>query len=97
MHSRFWDVLRDIRSLINKPEEALFTLHTPIGAITVDRFVYRSETGFILLQGIDEGGRERTVGFSEHQLSTFALEIRTKPGGRGGQVRFNRSMAESLS
>jgi hypothetical protein len=97
MDSHFWDIIRDVRSLINKPDDALFVLHTPIGAITVDRFVYRSETGFVFLQGTDENGRERTAGFSEQQLSTFALEFRTKPGGKDERIRFNPHVAENLS
>ena len=96
MDSHFWDIIRDIRSLIHKPDDALFILHTSIGAITVDRFVYRSEAGFVFVQGADENGKERTAGFSEHQLSTFPFEIRTKPGGKDGQIRFNPYVAESL-
>jgi len=97
MDSHFWDIIRDIRSLIHKPDDALFTLHTPIGATAVHRFVYRSEAGFVFLQGIDESGRERTAGFSEEQLSTFPFEIRMKPGGKDGQIRFNPYVAESVS
>lgn len=97
MDSHFWDILRDIRTLIHTPENAFIILHTPIGAITVDRFVYRSETGFVFIQGTDESGRERTAGFSERQLSTCAFEIRTRPGSKGGQIRFNTYVAESLS
>ena len=96
MDSHFWDVYRDLRSLIQKPDDALYVLHTSIGAITVHRFVYRSEAGYVFLQGFDENGREMTVGFSEQQLSTFAFEIRTKTGGGSGQIRFNPSVAESL-
>jgi hypothetical protein len=97
MNSHFWDIVRDIRSLIHKPDDALFILHTPIGAITIDRFVYRSEAGYVFLQGADENGRERTVGFSEQQLKTFPFEVRTKPGGKEGQIKFNPYVAESLS
>ncbi len=97
MDSHFWDIVRDIRSLIHKPDDALFIVHTPIGAITVDRFVFRAEAGFVSLQGNDENGRQLTAGFSERQLATFPLEIRTKPGGRNGQIRFNPYVAESLS
>ena len=97
MDSHFWDIIRDIRSLIHKPDDALFIVHTSIGAITVDRFVYRAEAGFVFLQGNDENGRERTVGFSEQQLSTFQFEIRTKPGGKDGQIRFNPYVAENVS
>ena len=97
MDSRLWDIVRDIRSLIHKPDDALFILHTPIGTITVDRFVYRSEAGFVFLQGTDENGRERVAGFSEQQLSTFPFEIRPKPGGKDGQIRFNPYAAESVS
>ena len=97
MDSHFWDIIRDIRSLIHKPDDALFIIHTSIGAITVDQFVYRSEVGFVFLHGTDENGKERIAGFSEQQLSTFPFEIRTKPGGKGGQIRFNPHVAESLS
>ena len=97
MDSHFWDIIRDIRSLIHKPDDALFIIHTTIGAITVDRFVYRSEAGFVFLQGTDENGRERTVGFSEQQLSTFSFEMRTKPGGKDGAIRFNPYVAEIVS
>ncbi len=97
MDSRFWDVYRDVRSLIQKPDEALFILHTSIGAITVHRFVFRPEAGYVLLQGVDENGRERTAGFTEQQFSTFAFEIRTKSMSNNGQVRFNPKVAESLS
>jgi hypothetical protein len=97
MDSRFWDIVRDIRSLIHKPDDALFILHTPIGEITVDRFVYRAEAGYIFLQGTDGNGKERIAGFSEQQLSSFPFEIRTRPGGKDGQIRFNPYVAESLS
>jgi hypothetical protein len=97
MDSHFWDIIRDIRTLIHRPDNALYILHTPIGAITVDRFVYRAETRVVFLQGNDENGRERTVGFSEQQLSTFPFEIRTKSGGKDGQIRFNQYAAESVS
>jgi hypothetical protein len=97
MDSHFWDIIRDIRSLIQKPDDALFVLHTPIGAITVDRFVYRSEAGFVFLQGTDENGRERTAGFSELQLSTFPFEIRIKPGRKDEPIKFNSYIANSLS
>ena len=63
----------------------------------MDRFVYRSQTGVIFLQGTDENGRERVAGFSEQRLSTFSFEIRRKPGGKNGQIRFNSNMSESLS
>lgn len=97
MNSHFWDIIRDIRSLIHKSDDALFILHTPIGTITIDSFVYRSEASFVFLQGTDQNGRERTAGFSEQQLSTFPFEVRTKPGCKDGQIRFNPSVAESLS
>jgi hypothetical protein len=97
MHSHFWDIVRDIRSLVQKPDDASFIVYTPLGAITVDRFVYRAEVGFVFLQGTDENGRQRTAGFSEQQLSTFPFEVRTKPGGKDGQIRFNPHVAESVS
>jgi hypothetical protein len=97
MESRFWDVYRDVRSLIQKPDDALYILHTPIGAIAVRKFVYRSEAGYVFLQGLDESGRERTAGFTEQQLSTFAFEIRPKSADKNGQIRFNPNVAESLS
>ena len=62
MDSRFWDVYRDIRSLVQKPDDAPFILHTSIGAITVGKFVIRSQAGIIFIQGVDEDGRERTAG-----------------------------------
>jgi len=97
MDSRFWDVYQDVRSLIQKPDEALYVFHTSMGAITVHKLVYRPEAGYVFLQGVDENGRERTAGFTEQQFSTFAFEIRTKPGGKDGQIRFNPYVAESLS
>ena len=97
MDSRFWDVYRDVRSLIQRPDDALYVLHTSIGSITVRKFVYRSEAGYVFLQGVDENGRERTAGFTEQQFSTFAFEIRTKSTGTNGQIRFNPNVAESLS
>lgn len=97
MNSKFWDVYRDVRSLIQKPDDAVYILYTSIGAITVQRFIYRAESGYVFLQGIDENGRERIAGFSEQQLSTFPFEIRVKPGGRDGQIKFNQYLAESLS
>lgn len=96
MDSRFWDIIRDIRSLIQRPDDALYILHTSVGAITVHRFVYRSEAGYAFLQGVDENGRERTVGFTEQQFSTFALEIRMKSTDRNGQVKFSPNVAESV-
>jgi hypothetical protein len=97
MDSHFWDVYRDVRALIKKPEEALYILHTSIGAISVRRFIYRGEAGFVFLQGIDESGRDRILGFSEQQLSTFPFEIRTKSADKNGHVMFNLNVAENLS
>jgi hypothetical protein len=96
MGARFWDVYRDVRSVIHRPDDALYILHTSIGAITVHRFVYRAEAGVVFLQGTDENGRERIAGFSEQQLSTFAFEIRMKSADRNGQIRFNSNLTESL-
>ena len=97
MDSHFWDIYRDIRSLIQKPDEAVYILYTPIGAITVRRFVYRGDAGYVLLQGTDEDGRDRVVGFSEQQLSTFAFEVRMKSADKNGQIKFNQNLAEILS
>jgi hypothetical protein len=97
MDSHFWDIIRDTRTLIQKPEDAMFIVHTPIGAIAVDKFVYRSEAGFVFLQGTDENGKERVAGFSEQQLSTFPFEVRSKPGSKDAPIRFNPYAAESLS
>jgi hypothetical protein len=97
MNSHFWDIYRDIRSVIQKPDEAVYILYTSIGAITVRRFVYRAEAGYVFLHGIDENGRDRIVGFSEQQLSTFAFEIRMKSVEKNGPIRFNQNLAENLS
>jgi hypothetical protein len=97
MDSHFWDVYRDVRSLIQKPEDALYILHTSIGAISIRKFIYRGEAGFVFLQGVDEHGLERIVGFSEQQLSTFPFEIRMKSTDKNGQIRFNPNVAEHLS
>jgi hypothetical protein len=86
MGSHFWDIYRDIRSLIQKPDEAVYILYTSIGTITVRRFVYRAEAGYVFLQGIDENGRDRIVGFSEQQLSTFAFEVRTKSTDKSSHI-----------
>ncbi|WP_263368718.1 hypothetical protein [Edaphobacter bradus] len=97
MDSHFWDIYRDVRSLVQKPDEAVYILYTSIGAITVRKFVYRDEAGYVFLQVIDESGRDRIVGFSEQQLSTFAFEVRTKPADKSGEIRFNHDLAENLS
>jgi hypothetical protein len=96
MDTHFWDVYRDVRSLIKKPEEALYILHTSIGAISVRRFVYRGEAGFVFLQGIDESGKDRILGFSEQQLSTFPFEIRMKSNNKNDHMMFNPHVAENL-
>ena len=86
MDSNFWDIYRDIRSVIQKPDEAVYIFYTSIGTITVRRFVYRAEAGFVFLQGIDENGRDRIVGFSEQQLSTFAFEVRMKSNDKSARL-----------
>lgn len=96
MESHFWDIYRDIRTLIQKPDEAVYVLHTSLGSITVRKFVFRADAGYVFLQGIDEKGKERTMGFSEQQLSTFSLEVRIKSDENNGQIRFNTHMAESI-
>ncbi len=96
MSARFWDVYRDVRSVIQRPDDALYILHTSIGTITVHRFVYRGEAGYVFLQGTDEHGRERVAGFSEQQLSTFAFEIRMRSADKNGQIRFNQNLGETL-
>lgn len=96
MNSQFWEVYRGVRSLIQRPDDAIYILHTSIGQITVQRFVYRAEAGFVLLQGVDESGRSRIVGFSEQQISTFAFEIRPKLGDKNGQIKFNATVAENI-
>ncbi len=97
MDSHFWDVYREVRALIQRPEEALYIIHTSIGAISVRKFVYRGEAGFVFLQGIDESGKDRIVGFSEQQLSTFPFEIRMKSTDKNGPIMFNSHLAENLS
>ncbi len=97
MDPHFWDVYRAIRSLIQRPDGAVYILHTPIGAIAVNSFVYRAEAGYVLIQGIDESGKDRIVGFSEQQVSTFPFEIRTSPASKSGPLRFNPNVAENLS
>ncbi len=96
MDPHFWDVYRDIRSLIQRPDGAVYILHTSIGAITVSSFVYRAEAGFVFIQGIDEHGKDRIVGFSEQQLSTFPFEVQTSSAVKSGQLRFNPNVAENL-
>jgi len=96
MDSHFWDIYRDVRSLIQKPDEAAYILYTSIGAITVRKFIYRAEAGYVLLQGVDENGRDRIAGFSEQQLSTFAFEVRTKAADKSCQIRFNQNLTENL-
>ena len=93
MDSHFWDIVRDIRSFIHKSDDALFLVHTPIGALALDRFVYPAEAAFVFLEGNDENGRERTAGFSEQQLDTFPFAVRTRPGA----VKSDSYVAESLS
>jgi hypothetical protein len=83
--------------MIKRPEEALYILHTSIGAISVSRFVYRGEAGFVFLQGVDESGKDRILGFSEQQLSTFPFEIRMKSAGKNGHTIFIPNVAENLS
>ncbi len=97
MNSHFWDVYRDVRSLIKKPEEALYILHTSIGAISVRRFVYRGEAGFVFLEGVDENGKDRILGFSEQQLTTFPFEIRMKSTDKNSHTIFHQNAAENLS
>ena len=97
MDSHFWDVCRDIRSVIQRPDGVHYIVHTSIGAITVHSFVYRNEAGYVFLQGTDDNGRERVVGFSEQQLSTFAVEIRKNPTDKNGPIRFNSNVAQTLS
>ena len=95
MDSHFWDVYRDIRSIIQKPGDALYILHTSIGAITVHKFVYRGDAGYVFLQGTDEHGRDRIMGFSEQQLSTFAFEIRMKSADRNGSAPLGSHYSEN--
>lgn len=96
MNSHFWDVYRDVRALIKKPEEALYILHTSIGEISVRRFVYRGEAGFVFMEGVDASGKDRILGFSEQQLSTFPFEIRMRSIDKNGHVIFNQHVAESI-
>ena len=96
MESRFWDIYRDMRTLIQRPDDAVYILYTSLGAITVRKFVYRADAGYVFLQGVDEKGKERTMGFSEQQLSTFPLEVRMKSAENNGQIRFTPSIAESI-
>lgn len=95
MHLNFWDVYRDIRSIIEQPDEALYIVHTSIGAITISRLLNRAEAGYVFLEGIDENGRERVAGFSEEQLSTFPLEVRTRSTDQTRQIQFHQSLNEN--
>ncbi len=65
--------------------------------VIMDRFVCRAEAGFVFLQGNDESGRQRTVGFPEQQLSPFPFEIQTKRGCKDGQIGFHPYVAASNS
>ena len=92
----FWGYLSRYSNPHLKPDEAAYILYTSIGAITVRRFVYRVEAGYVFLQDIDENGSECIAGFSEQQLSTFAFEVRMKSANKKGQIRFNPNFTESL-
>src|SRR5271166_2679685 len=78
MESNCWDAHREIRSLIQRPEKALNLLHKPIGVITLRKFVYRGEAGFVFQHVTDENGKDRFVGFSGRQLSTLPFAMRRK-------------------
>ena len=61
---------------ISHPEagRALYILHTSIGAITVHKFVYRSEAGYVFLQGLDHlAVSSWPVGLTFHTCSTHRL------------------------
>ena len=71
MDTPFWDIYRDIRSLIQKPDEAVYILYTTIGAITVRKFVYRAEAGYVFFAGY----RREREGSPRRLFGTTAFHI----------------------
>ncbi len=69
----------------------------PVGlAIMLRTYFLQHWFGFVFIQGIDEHGKDRIVGFSEQQLSTFPFEVQTSSAVKSGQLRFNPNVAENL-
>ena len=96
MESHFKKVYREIRSFLEKPNEILYIVHTTVGAITVARFRYEEELSYVFLEGNDENGKFRFVGFSEAQLATFAFELRPKSAGKNSTIGFHQSASDDV-
>jgi hypothetical protein len=97
MESHFKKVYREIRSTLREPNDTLYILHTTIGAITIARFHYHEDIGYVLLEGSDENGKPRFVGFSEAQLSTFAFELKPKSSTKPTSIGFLSNRTEDVS
>lgn len=74
MESRFKLMYRDIsRSVTEK--ESVYVLHSPLGALSIAKFHYREDTGYVFLEVQDEHKKPRLIGFSEEQLATMPFEV----------------------
>jgi hypothetical protein len=96
MESHFKKVYREIRSILQAPNETVYIVHTSVGAITLDRFRYTGELGYVFLEGRDENGKLRFVGFSEAQLATFAFELQPKSGSKNSAIGFQQGAFDDV-
>jgi hypothetical protein len=83
MASRFMSVYEDLKARLKDGANRHFVLHTPIGAMRIDRIHDRKEIGYFYFDCRDDTGNQRFVCFSDEQMATFALEIRINKGAKG--------------
>ena len=96
MESQFKKVYREIRSILQEPNGTVYIVHTSVGAITLDRFRYTGELGYVFLEGRDENGKPRFVGFSEAQIATFAFELQPKSGSKDIAIGFRQDAFDDV-
>jgi len=72
---RFSTMVKTLQATLIDEKDCLYFVHTPQGAIEVDKWNY-SLPGFVAISGADENGKYRFLVFSEETACSFPLEVK---------------------
>jgi hypothetical protein len=80
--SEYRDRTRRLRRCLVDEQDHLYIVHTPQGAINVEKWSYLVP-GCVVVFGEDEDGRYRVLSFSEEAIASYPLKIRHKTRHKG--------------
>jgi hypothetical protein len=83
MTMRFMKSFRALKASLVDEESRHYVLHTSVGPITISQIADRKDIGYVFINGLDREDNPVFVGFSDGQIATFALEVRTNKGAKG--------------